>query len=63
MFIRILDAFNIPYLTSSTVILYIYWKGALTLEKTREIMKKLKSFVSEEYHLAMEELGGEVNEN
>lgn len=64
MFIRILDAFNIPYLTPSTVILHIYWKGALTLEKTREIIKKLKNLVSEEeYYLTMEELGGKDNEN
>ncbi|MBS7248996.1 MAG: hypothetical protein KIH08_00155 [Candidatus Freyarchaeota archaeon] len=59
-FIRIIDAINIPYLTPSTVILHVYWKGALNLEKTREIIKKLKNLVSEEeYHLAMEELGGE----
>ncbi|MEM2959091.1 MAG: hypothetical protein QW261_12405 [Candidatus Jordarchaeaceae archaeon] len=63
-FIRILNAFNIPYLTPSAVILHIYWKGALNLEETREIIKKLKNLVSEEeYHLAMEELGGEESEN
>jgi len=64
MFIRILDAFNIPYLTPSTVILHIYWKGALTKEKTKEIIKKLRNLISEEeYHLAIEELGGIENEN
>nr|MDO8082803.1 hypothetical protein [Candidatus Freyarchaeota archaeon] len=64
MFIRILDEFGIPYLTPSAVILYIYWRGVLSLEKIREILKKLRDLVSEEeYHLTMDELGGEENEN
>jgi len=66
-FLKILDEFDITYLTPTAVILNIYKRGALSLKRVKEIMKKLKNLVSEEeYYLAVNELEKverEANEN
>jgi len=53
-FLRILDALDVPYLTPSSLILYVYRKEKITQKETIEGLIRLKKYISdEEYYLAM----------
>ena len=56
-FLKIVDALDIPYLTPTAVIIYLFNKKILTKNDARSYLNNLKEMVSdEEYYLAIREV-------
>ncbi len=56
-FLNLLENLNIPYLTPSSIIVFLLKKGAIRKNESIKLLGNLKELVSdEEYHLAMDEV-------
>ncbi len=56
-FLNLLENLNIPYLTPTSIIIYLLKKGAIKKEDAKKYIGNLRDMVSEEeYHLAMDEV-------
>lgn len=56
-FLNLLENLNIPYLTPTSIIIYLLKKGAIKKEDAKKYIGNLRDMISEEeYHLAMDEV-------
>ncbi|MCG7849595.1 MAG: hypothetical protein MIO93_10515 [ANME-2 cluster archaeon] len=56
-FLKIIDAFEIPYLTPTALIIYLFNKKVLTKEDAKLYINNLKEMISdEEYYLSIKEV-------
>jgi hypothetical protein len=50
-FLKHLERFNIPYLTSSSLIVYLLYKRRLTKKDTAKYIENLKAYISKDQYL------------
>jgi hypothetical protein len=56
-FLNIMDALDVPYMTPSALILYLFYQKALNREEAKIYINNLKEMISEEeYYLAIREV-------
>jgi predicted nucleic acid-binding protein len=56
-FLNLLENLNVPYLTPTSIIVYLLKRGAVKKEEAKKHIENLRDMVSdEEYHLAMDEV-------
>lgn len=59
-FLDILESLNIPYVTPTSLIVYLSRKNKISESDALKYLKKLREFVSEvEYHFAIDAMGGD----
>ncbi|MBU4221573.1 MAG: hypothetical protein KKA10_08130 [Euryarchaeota archaeon] len=56
-FLKIIDALDVPYITPTALIIYLYNKKVLNSEEAKIYINNLKEMISEEeYYLALREV-------
>ncbi|MFQ6052463.1 MAG: hypothetical protein ACE5K4_12345 [Candidatus Hydrothermarchaeota archaeon] len=56
---EVLDGLDIPYMTPSALIVYLFKKGIITKKDAKHYIEGLKDMISdEEYYLAIKAIGG-----